>query len=204
MAWWVNGEPVYDTLLHGNGESGISPESHVFAVRLRPGANVVVVRVSGGRAGFRLRAGLPTPERSGALLRERENKARSDQIRALLATVDKRLGGGNVRGAREALTQVLALGEVPPAAELSLRLRRMELLEREEKLDEACAEAARLLESDLPPWTAPVLLARLGDIRLAQGKRDEARTAYAAIPALPSAHPRTVERAKARLAELGR
>lgn len=204
MAWWVNGEPVYDTLEQGNGPAGVSRESHVFTVRLKPGANVVVARVSGGREGFRLLAGLPAAERVQTLFREQQEQARSKQVRELLARADERLREEDRPGARQALAQVLELGEVPEPAALSLRLFHLDLLEQDRLYAEACAEAARLLATDLPPWAAPVIQARLGRMCLAQGRRDEAAAAFKAILALPAAHPRTIEQAKARLAELER
>lgn len=203
MAWWLNGEAVYDTMEEGNGLAGISKEAHVFTLRLQPGANVVAVRVSGGRRGFFLTAGLPAPERAKTLLREHRQQARIEELRELLASVDERLRREDAAGARTALAEALERGgELPPAAALSLRLLQMGLLERDGLLDEACAEAARLLETDLPPWARPVLLARLGRLRLAQGRRAEAAAAYKAILALPAAHPRTVEQANGQLAKL--
>lgn len=204
MAWWVNGEPVYDTLEQGNGPAGVSRESHVFTVRLKPGANVLVARVSAGREGFRLLAGLPAAERVQTLFREQQEQARSKQIRELLARTDERLRGDDRAGARQALAQLFELGEVREPAALALRLFHLDLLERDRLYDEACAEAARLLETDLPPWAAPVILARLGRMRHAQGKRAEATAAYRSLLALPAAHPRTIEQAKTRLAELER
>jgi len=204
MAWWVNGEPVYDTLEQGNGPAGVSRESHVFTVRLKAGANVMVARVSGGREGFRLLAGLPDTERVQTLFREQQEQARRRQTRELLARTDERLRENDRAGARQALAQVLETGEVPGPAALSLRLFFLDLLEQDRLFDEACAEAARLLETDLPPWAAPVIQARVGRMRVAQGRQGEAAAAFKAILALPAAHPRTAERAKARLAELER
>jgi len=60
MQWWVNGEKVCDTVESG-GNSGFPPSvtDHIFDVSLKEGRNVLVARVIGGNASFRLRAGGP-------------------------------------------------------------------------------------------------------------------------------------------------
>ncbi len=58
MAWFVNGQPVYDTLEQGNG----GPQSllaHQFDMPLRAGKNLIVARVLSGSQGFRLTCGGP-------------------------------------------------------------------------------------------------------------------------------------------------
>ncbi len=58
MAWFVNGQPVFDTLEQGNS----GPQSllaHQFDMPLRAGKNLIVVRVLSGSQGFRLTCGGP-------------------------------------------------------------------------------------------------------------------------------------------------
>ncbi|MEM6313865.1 MAG: hypothetical protein AAF743_07245, partial [Planctomycetota bacterium] len=50
MAWFVNGEPVYDTLETGNGPNTLA--DHSFTIELEPGRNVLAVVVLSGSAGF--------------------------------------------------------------------------------------------------------------------------------------------------------
>lgn len=58
MAWYLNGEPVLDTLENGNGQHG--PISlHPFTLRLKEGRNVLVARVISGRGGWALQYGGP-------------------------------------------------------------------------------------------------------------------------------------------------
>ncbi|OGV74471.1 MAG: hypothetical protein A3K19_05345 [Lentisphaerae bacterium RIFOXYB12_FULL_65_16] len=59
MQWWVNGQPVYDTLKNGNEKHPPQMSDHVFRVRLKPGKNTVAVRVVSGTASFRFVAAGP-------------------------------------------------------------------------------------------------------------------------------------------------
>ncbi|AHF90471.1 hypothetical protein OPIT5_09930 [Opitutaceae bacterium TAV5] len=58
MAWYLNGQPVMDTLETGNGQHG--PISlHPFRLALRPGRNVLAVLVTSGRGGWEVLYGGP-------------------------------------------------------------------------------------------------------------------------------------------------
>ncbi|MEM6394069.1 MAG: LamG domain-containing protein [Planctomycetota bacterium] len=59
MAWYINGEPVYDTLARGNG-GGLSATAHTFDATLKAGWNTVAVRVLSGRGGWKLAAAGPS------------------------------------------------------------------------------------------------------------------------------------------------
>ena len=59
MAWFVNGQKVFDTLEVGNG-AGYAITDHVFEVPLKKGSNVVVVQVLSGSQGWKLLIGDPT------------------------------------------------------------------------------------------------------------------------------------------------
>jgi len=73
MQWWIDGQPVYDTLETGNILPRAGRADHVFHKRLRPGRHLLAVRViagggmSGG-SGWRLLAG-PATAREEALVR---------------------------------------------------------------------------------------------------------------------------------------
>ncbi|HBE01376.1 MAG TPA: hypothetical protein DC049_02725 [Spirochaetia bacterium] len=56
MEWYLDGEPVFDTLKKGNGKGEYSITDHVFAVTLKPGKHVLGVMVRGGSAGWKLAA----------------------------------------------------------------------------------------------------------------------------------------------------
>lgn len=58
MAWWGNGEPVYDTMKGGN-KAGLMATAHAFDLPLRAGWNTVAVRVLSGRGGWKLTAAGP-------------------------------------------------------------------------------------------------------------------------------------------------
>ncbi|MEM6755984.1 MAG: LamG domain-containing protein [Planctomycetota bacterium] len=59
MAWWVDGEPVYDTLRRGNG-GGLMATAHAFDVPLRAGWNTIAARVLSGRGGWKFTAAAPS------------------------------------------------------------------------------------------------------------------------------------------------
>ncbi len=59
MQWWLDGEPVYDTLDTGNQHFPYSPQDHVFTVHLSPGEHVLTVCVVKGAHSFLFVAGAP-------------------------------------------------------------------------------------------------------------------------------------------------
>jgi len=65
MQWWVDGRPVYDTLVHGHAGNGVTPISgrdHVFSVKLSKGRHVLAVAVFGYR---RFLLAVTSPEQLG-------------------------------------------------------------------------------------------------------------------------------------------
>jgi hypothetical protein len=58
MAWYVNGERVFDTLQSGNG-GGYAVGDHVFQMPLKRGKNLVMVRVDSGSQGWKILIGAP-------------------------------------------------------------------------------------------------------------------------------------------------
>ena len=59
MQWWVNGQPVYDTMRRGN-DAGVTPTAHTFDVQFKQGWNTLTVKVLSGSAGWRLIAAGPS------------------------------------------------------------------------------------------------------------------------------------------------
>ncbi|MDA3963892.1 MAG: LamG domain-containing protein [Planctomycetota bacterium] len=72
MAWYVNGQPVYDTLKTGNS-SGFAITDHVFEIELKQGRNLVSALVLSGSQGWRVLTGGPDAVR-------RIREAGSEQI----------------------------------------------------------------------------------------------------------------------------
>ncbi|MEM6331985.1 MAG: LamG domain-containing protein [Planctomycetota bacterium] len=59
MAWWINGEPIYDTLSRGNG-GGLLATAHTFDIPLKAGWNTLATRVLSGRGGWKFTAAGPS------------------------------------------------------------------------------------------------------------------------------------------------
>jgi len=59
MAWYVNGQPVYNTLAGGNG-GGYAITDHMFPVRLKKGSNLIAVKVLSGSMGWKIFIGSPS------------------------------------------------------------------------------------------------------------------------------------------------
>lgn len=77
MEWWVNGERIGSTLDSGNGgAAGIL--NRTFTARLKPGRNLLAVRVLSGSGGFRLAAGGATE--IAAARRAREGRRDALQV----------------------------------------------------------------------------------------------------------------------------
>ena len=57
MQWWLDGNPVYDTLTDGNECGMKGPADHVFRLSLSKGEHVLAVRVISGSASFRMVSG---------------------------------------------------------------------------------------------------------------------------------------------------
>lgn len=74
MKWWVNGEAVCDTTEVGNWVAP-SPLNRRFAARLRPGRNLVAVKVVSGGGGFALAACGPRELRTLDAQREAKRDA---------------------------------------------------------------------------------------------------------------------------------
>jgi hypothetical protein len=82
MEWFVNGEPVFDTMANGNGAT-YSIVAHTFELPLRAGRNLVAVRVLAGSHNWRLVIGPPEP------VRQALGQPPSDALRAVLRVEDK-------------------------------------------------------------------------------------------------------------------
>ena len=82
MAWFVNGQPVYDTMEEGN-EAPYSIDAHTFELPLRKGKNLLAVEVLSGSAGWVLVTGGPEE-----LRRVQQGKGADDQVTLTLALGD--------------------------------------------------------------------------------------------------------------------
>jgi hypothetical protein len=58
MAWFVNGQPAFDTLQSGNG-GGYSIVDHTFTIRLKQGRNVIAAKCLSGSQGWKVLIGAP-------------------------------------------------------------------------------------------------------------------------------------------------
>lgn len=63
--WWMevycNGERVYDTLEKGNASQRFEPNDHIVNIAVKPGRNLIAIRVLSGSAGWKLLLGKPLP-----------------------------------------------------------------------------------------------------------------------------------------------
>ncbi len=59
MQWWLNGQPVFDTLDDGNKKSPIRADNHVFDLALKQGENILAAAIVRGSASFAFAAGNP-------------------------------------------------------------------------------------------------------------------------------------------------
>jgi len=64
MKWWLDGEPLYDTLTLGNEAYPISVNDHTFTAHLSPGEHVLTACVVRGRTSFAFVAGRPGQSRA--------------------------------------------------------------------------------------------------------------------------------------------
>ena len=85
MAWFVNGQPVYDTLANGN-QGAASANSRTFAIPLRKGRNLLAVKVLSGSGGWKLAVAGPD-----ALAQVRATQGTMDHIALTLAADGKTL-----------------------------------------------------------------------------------------------------------------
>lgn len=191
MQWWVNGEPVFDTLEHGNLAQDFTLGAHVFDARLRAGENVIVARVISGREGFVLAAGLPPRERWQDLRRDAEARARAARLVELLERGTRLRQEARWADARRAYAQAVALEDTPEDIRLQARLHIAETHEAEADFAAAGAEYASLLADDLPAWLGPVVQSRLADSCFAEGDWRAARAQYAQVLRMADAHPYT-------------
>jgi tetratricopeptide (TPR) repeat protein len=200
MAWWINGEPAYDTLEAGNAGQDFSVGAHTFRVPLRAGANMVAVRVSGGREGFLLVAGIPPAERWDPLLRATREEQRRSELSSLIADAVSAEEAGERAGARALLGEALEFAEPGGHVALSVRLRIGESHERDGNHENAREVYAELLSAELPSWARPVVQARLAQALEAAGEFAEARDAYLRLTRMRDTHPHTISGAHLGLA----
>lgn len=200
MQWWVNGEPVYDTLEEGNRSQDFTIGAHVFDTRLRAGENVVVARVIGGREGFVLAAGLPPRDEWQALRSEAEAEARAARLVDLLQRAARLREDARWAEARDAYAEAIALDDTPEAIRLQARLRIAETHEARGDFTSAREAYLRLLADGLPAWLPSVVQSRLADTYFAQGDWRTARGQYAQVRRTASVHPYTASRARLRIA----
>ena len=165
MAWWVNGEPVYDTLETGNTGQDLSVVAHTFPVTLRTGTNVIAIRVSGGREGFVLAAGIPPVERWDHLARVHGDTQRRHMLQEFISEALSLTEAGDLREARSLLEEALAITTPYEPIHLSLQLRLGENHERAGQHDRARAIYEGLLAGELPEWAVPVVQRRLEQTR---------------------------------------
>jgi alpha-L-fucosidase len=59
MQWWLDGEPVMDTLRSGNGHNLVALDNHVFNLKLSAGEHILAVRFISGSSGARFAVGGP-------------------------------------------------------------------------------------------------------------------------------------------------
>lgn len=201
MAWWVNGEPVYDTLESGNAGQDFSVGAHTFEANLREGTNVIAIRVSAGREGFLLVAGIPPAERWEALLQSTRDRRRHARLRELVSAALERDEAGQSADARELLLDALGLTQPDKPIALSLRLRLGESHERDDQPNEARVIYGDLLNSPLPAWARPVVQMRLAQTLQAAGDRAAALEAWTELTQMSNVHPKARVKAQAGAAE---
>lgn len=63
MQWWLNGQPVFDTLDSSNLKSPIRADNHIFDLTLKSGKNVLAAAVVRGSSSFAFAAGDPNSRR---------------------------------------------------------------------------------------------------------------------------------------------
>lgn len=200
MQWWVNGEPVFDTLEHGNQAQDFTLGAHVFDARLRAGENVIVARVIAGREGFVLAAGLPPRDKWEGLRRDAEAQARAVRLVEILERAGRLREEARWAEARGAYAEAVALEDTPEDIRLQARLRIAETHEAEGDFSVARVAYASLLADDLPAWLPPVVQSRLADTCFAEGDWRAAREQYAQVLRMADAHPYTASRARLRIA----
>lgn len=201
MAWWVNGEPVYDTLETGNAGQDFSLVAHTFPVMLREGANVVAIRVSGGREGFLLAAGLPPVERWDQLARVHGDTQRRHMLQEFISEALSLTDAGDLSGARSLLEEALAITTPDEPIHLSLQLRVGENHERAGQHGRAREIYEHLLAGDLPAWAIPVVQSRLAQTLQAAEDYQAARDAFLELSRMSDAHPFTVSGAHIGMAD---
>ena len=202
MAWWVNGEAVYDTLETGNAGQDFSVGAHTFRVSLREGVNLLVVRVSAGREGFLVSAGIPPTDRWDPLLQATREEQRRTDLRERIAAAMSRHEEGDLSGQRRLLREALEITRPGEHIALSLRLRLGESHEADHRPERARRVYEELLAGELPRWARPVVQLRLAQVLQAAGDDPAARQAYAELTEMPDAHPLTLAAAREALAEL--
>ncbi len=201
MAWWVNGEPVYDTLETGNVGQDFTVTAHTFPVTLREGTNVVAIRVSAGRAGFTITAGIPPVELWDRLERVHGDAQRSHLLREFVSEAIERTEVGDLAGARSLFQDALELTVPDEHIWLSLHLRIAENYEHDGQPRRADEIYEELLAAELPQWAVPVLTMRLAQALQAAGDHREARGTFVLVARMRDAHPFTASGAILGIAE---
>ena len=97
MQWWLNGEPVYDTLATGNREAPVAPANHVIELPLRAGENILAAAVVSGSGGFSVAIGDPD-----AVFTRMMAEAREKQGRVMRLAADAELAQQALKGFRTA------------------------------------------------------------------------------------------------------
>lgn len=189
MAWWLNGAPLYDTLETGNSGQDLSLGAHTFKAPLREGSNVLAVRVSGGREGFVLAAGIPSPARWERLLQTTREKQRRRMLGDLITEAAGAREAGDPRRERRLLREALEVADRWEHIALSVQLRLGESHELDGRPERARTVYRRLLAGELPRWARPVVQRRLAQALEAAGDHRAALEAYRELRRMPDAHP---------------
>ncbi|MBI3946326.1 MAG: heparinase II/III family protein [Armatimonadetes bacterium] len=83
VQWWVDGQPVFDTLGMGNQAFPIAITNHVFSVPLTKGEHVLAVAVVSGSNSFVFAAGGPQELKAGEKPRKSPVEIRAEAVRVL-------------------------------------------------------------------------------------------------------------------------
>ncbi len=198
MKWWLDGEPLYDTLTTGNREFPIAAINHVFKAHLSPGEHVLTACVVRGSASFAFAAG----EAQKARGQEAEAEALAARRAAYSRLLQDKDHGPNLRAkarlglartyseegeyaaAREEYDKILALRASPGSDELDLRLVAKAHLEtartylQEREYAQARETYERVLFMQVPVEDKAVARSGIGETYLGQRDFAAAATQY--------------------------
>ena len=113
MQWWLDGQPIYDTLSGGNVVAPIAITNHVFKVSLTKGEHVLAAAVIGGSNSFVFAAGGPEELRAGKPGKKSPAEIRAEAARAL---ADEKAGPYDQANAQLAIARSYLEEENYPAA----------------------------------------------------------------------------------------